>query len=100
MNFTIFIFIFFCAILIKIIYEAYSIHKLITFDENCYSLKKIIVDKININSYHDNNFYINSQTNIGKFIQENYKCFFYEMNPNSHYVNNEIKSEIVFKCYC
>ena len=68
MNFTIFIFIFFCAILIKIIYEAYSIHKLITFDENCYSLKKIIVDKININSYHDNNFYINSQTNIGKFI--------------------------------
>jgi len=100
MNLTIFIFIFFSAILIKLIYEAYSIHKLITFDEKCFTYKKMIVDKFNFNSYQDNNFYINSQTNIADFIRTNYKCIFYELNPNSHILNNEIKSEIVFKCYC
>lgn len=88
------------SIIIKLIYEAYSIHKLITFDEKCFSFKKMIVDKLNINSYRDNNFYINSQTNIGNFINKNHKCIFYELNPNSHYFENEIKSEIVFKCYC
>ena len=87
-------------LVLKFIYEAYSIHKLITFDEKCFTYKKMIVDKFNFNSYQDNNFYINSQTNIADFIRTNYKCIFYELNPNSHIFNNEIKSEIVFKCYC
>lgn len=90
----------FCSMCFKFFYELYKIHKLIHFDENCYSFKKIIVDKFEINSYHDNNYYINSQIDINKFIKKNYKCIFYKFNPNSHLFDNEIKSEIVFKCYC
>ena len=100
MNINIILYISILFLLLKFIYETYSIHKLITFDEKCFMYKKMIVDKFNFNSYQDNNFYINSQTNIADFTRTNYKCLFYELNPNSHIFNNEIKSEIVFKCYC
>ena len=89
-----------CFSCFKFFYELYKIHKLTHFDENCFSFKKIIVDKFEINSYHDNNYYINSQTDIHKFMVNNIKCMFYKFNPNSHFFNNEMKSEIVFKCYC
>ena len=89
-----------CYVSFKFIYELHKIYKLTHFDENCYSFKKIIVDKFEINSYHDNNYYINSQTDIHKFMVNNIKCMFYKFNPNSHFFNNEMKSEIVFKCYC
>lgn len=89
-----------CFSCFKFFYELYKIHKLTHFDEKCFSFKKIIVDKFNINSYHDNNYYINSQTDIQKFMKNNFKCIFFKFNPNSHLFNNEMKSEIVFKCYC
>lgn len=96
--YSILIFIFF--IVTKFFYEYHKIYQLTNFDEKCFSFKKIIVDKFNINSYYDNNFHINSQIDIRSFMINNYKCLFYKFNPNSHFVNNEIKSEIIFKCYC
>lgn len=89
-----------CFICFKFLYELRKIYKLIHFDENCYSFKKIIVDKFQFDSYHDNNYYIDSQIDIHKFIKKNNRCIFYKFNPNSHFFNNEMKSEIVFKCYC
>lgn len=87
-------------VITKFTYEYYKIYQLTNFDEKCFSFKKIIVDKFNINSYSDNNFYINSNIDIHSFMKNNYKCMFHKFNPNSHLVNNEIKSEIIFKCYC
>jgi hypothetical protein len=96
-NLIIFFFIF---TVLKICYEFYSIYKLTHFDEKCFSFKKIIVDKFNYNDHYNNNYYINSQMDISEFMKNNYKCMFHKFNPNSHIVNNEIKSEIIFKCFC
>ena len=90
----------FIIIILKACYEFYLLYKLTHFDEKCFSFKKIIVDKFNYNDYYKNNYYINSQIDIADFMKNNYKCMFYKFNPNSHIVNNEIKSEIIFKCYC
>lgn len=91
---------FFILIILKASLNFYLIYKLTHFDEKCFSFKKIIVDKFNYNDHYNNNYYINSQIDISEFMKNNYKCMFYKFNPNSHIVNHEIKSEIIFKCYC
>ena len=90
----------FLIIVLKASYEFYQLYKLTHFDEKCFSYKRIIVDKFNYNDYYQNNYYMQNQVHITNFMKNNIKCLFFKFNPNSHFVNNEIKSEIVFKCYC
>jgi len=94
------ILILFLVIVVKTSYEFYQLYKLSYFDEKCFSYKKIIVDKFNYNDYYQNNYYLQNQVHITNFMKNNIKCIFSKFNPNSHFVNNEIKSEVVFKCYC
>ena len=98
-SFQIILFLLF-IILLKACYEYYQLYKLIYFDEKCFSFKKIIVDKFDLNNYYENNNYLYNQANIRDFMNNNYKCIFNKFNPNSHIFNNEVKSEIIFKCYC
>jgi hypothetical protein len=81
------------------IYRSYELYDITHYDEKCFKYEKIITDKIDLNTNSVDYFKKNDKF-IEALFKKNHKCFFYKMNFNSHTYEGELKSEIIFKCYC
>lgn len=81
------------------IYRGYELYNITHYDENCFKYEKIITDKIDLNT-NSADYFTKNEKSIEALLKKNHKCLFYKMNFNSHQYRGDLKSEIIFKCYC
>ena len=81
------------------IYRSYEYYDITHYDEKCFKYEKIITDKIDLTT-NSVDYSTKNEKLIKVLFKKNHKCFFYKMNVNSHTYEGELKSEIIFKCYC
>ena len=89
----------FLSFIFLIIYRFYELYSLTYFNENCFKYKKFIVNKINLFHINDD-FMLKNEYYLKKLFLNNPKCVFHKININSHYLEKELKSELILKCYC
>ena len=89
----------FFSFILLFIYRLYELHSITYFNENCFTYKKFIVDKINLMNYNDESM-LKNEYYLKKLFLNNHKCVFHKLNINSHYLEKELKSELILKCYC